>query len=155
MQERGIAIDHATIHRWVLKYSPLLEEAFQRRKRPVGRSWRMDETYIRVKGQWCYLSRAVDTSGQTMDFLRTAHRDQRAATRFLTKAIRRHGVPETVTIDGSEANAAAIRRDNDAHGTTIAVRQVKYFNNTIEQDHGTVGSVLQVMLAGNRGFATR
>jgi transposase-like protein len=68
----------------------------------------MDETYIRVKGQWCYLYHAVDKSGQTIDFLLTAHRDERAAKRFLTKAIRRQGVPETITIDGSEANAAAI-----------------------------------------------
>jgi putative transposase len=64
MRERGVAIDHATIHRWVLKYSPQLEAAFHRRKRPVGPSWRMDETYIKVKGQWHYLYRAVDKCGQ-------------------------------------------------------------------------------------------
>ena len=116
MEERGVSVDHATIQRWVLKYSPQLEATFQCRKRPVGRSWRMDETYIRVKGEWRYLYRAVDKSGQTIDFLLTEHRD-RAALRFLTKAIHRHGVPEKITIDGSEANAAAIRRYNEEHGT--------------------------------------
>ncbi len=132
MQERGVSVDHSTVHRWVVKYSPQLEAAFHRHKRLMGRSWRMDETYIRVKGQWCYLYRAVDKSGQTIDFLLTAHRDERAAQRFLTKAIRRHGAPETITIDGSEANAAAIRSYNAEHGTTIVIRQVKYLNNILE-----------------------
>jgi putative transposase len=117
MQERGVAVDHATINRWVVKYNPQLEEAFHRRKRLVLCSWRLDETYIRVRGCWCYLYRAVDKAGQTIDFLLTEQRDEHAAMRFLTKAIRRHGVPETITIDGSEANAAAIRAYNEArHG---------------------------------------
>ena len=111
-EERGESVDHATINRWVLKYSPQLEEAFHRRKRAVWISWRMDETYIWVKVQWRYLYRAVDKHGQTIDFLLTEQRDERTATRFLTKAIRRHGVPETITINGSEANAAAIKRYN-------------------------------------------
>jgi putative transposase len=122
MQERGVTVDHATINRWVLKYAPSLEEAFQHRKRPV---WHMDETYIRVKGEWRYLYRAVDKTGQTIDFLLTEHRDTEAALRFLTQAIRRHGVPETITIDGSEANEAAIKRYNEEHGTHIIIRQVK------------------------------
>jgi putative transposase len=104
MQERGVAVDHATINRWVLKYAPQLEEAFHRRKRPVWISWRLDETYIRVKGQWRYLYRAVDKAGQTVDFLLTEQRDERAATRFLTKAIRSY---------------------NDEYGTAIAIRPVK------------------------------
>ena len=87
-------VDHSTINRWVIKYSPQLEEAFHRRKRPVWMSWRMDETYIKVKGEWRYLYRAVDKQGQTIDFLLTEHRDKEAALRFLKKAIRRHGVPE-------------------------------------------------------------
>jgi putative transposase len=92
MEERGVSVDHATINRWVLKYSPPLEEAFHRRKHPVGSSWRKDETYIRVKGEWRYWYRAVDTQGQTIDFLLTEQRDQEAALCFLKKAIRRHGV---------------------------------------------------------------
>src|SRR5262245_19945964 len=103
MRERGVHVDHSTMNRWVIKYSPQLEEAVHRRKRPVERSWRLDETYIRVKGDWRYLHRAVDQSGQTIDFLLTEHRDQEAALRFLKKAIRRGGVPEKITIDGSDA----------------------------------------------------
>jgi len=132
MEERGVPVDHATIQRWVVKYSPQLEEAFHRRKRPVWVSWRMDETYIKVKGQWYYLYRAVDKHGQTIDFLLTEHRDTEAALRFLKKAIRRNGLPETITIDGSDANEAAIKRYNEEHGTTIAIRQVKYLNNVVE-----------------------
>jgi putative transposase len=125
MEERGVSVDHATIQRWVVKYSPQLEEAFHRRKRPVWVSWRMDETYIKVKGEWCYLYRAMDKTGQTIDFLLTAQRDEPATKWFLTKAIRRHGVPEKITIDGSEANTSAIRSYNAEHGTAIIIRQLK------------------------------
>ena len=146
MCERGVHVDHSTVNRWVIKYSPPLEEAFHRRKRPVGRSWRMDETYIRVKGEWRYLYRAVDKSGQTIDFLLTEYRDTEAALRFLTQAIRRHGVPDKITIDGSEANDAAIRRYNQQHGTAIIIRQIKYLNNLVEQDHRAVKRVTRPML---------
>jgi transposase-like protein len=146
MAERGVDVDHATINRWVIKYSPLLEEAFHRRKRPVWVSWRLDETYVKVKGVWHYLYRAVDTGGKTIDFLLTAHRDKEAALRFLKKAIRRNGVPETITIDGSEANAAAIRTYNEHYGTAITIRQVQYLNNVVEQDHRAVKRVTRPML---------
>ena len=146
LEERGVPIDHATIQRWVVKYSPLLEEALHRRKRPVWVSWRMDETYIKVKGQWYYLYRAVDKTGQTIDFLLTEQRDEQAAKRFLTKAIRRHGVPEKITIDGSAANEAAIKSYNEEHGTAIAIRKVKYLNNIVEQDHRAVKRVTRPML---------
>ena len=146
MEERGVSGDHATINRWVVKYSPQLEAAFHRRKRPVGISWRMDETYSRVTGAWRYLYRAVDTHGQTIDVLLTEHRDERAAKRFLTKAIRRHGIPEQLTIDGSAANEAAIRSDNEAHGTAIEIRKIKYRNNIVEQDHSAVTRVTRPML---------
>jgi putative transposase len=152
MEERGVSVDHATINRWVLKYSPPLEEAFHHRKRPVWRSWRMDETYIKVKGQWRYLYHAVDKTGQTMDFLLTEPRDERAALRFLIKAIRRHGAPEKITIDGSEANAAAIRSYNEIQGTAIEIRQVKYLNNLVEQDHRGVKRITRLML-GFKSFA--
>ena len=146
MEERGVPIDHATIQRWVVKYSPLLEEAFHRRKRPVWVSWRMDETYIKVKGQWYDLYRAVDKTGQTIDFLLTTQRDEAAALRFLKKAIRRHGVPEKITIDGSAANEAAIKRYNEEHGTAIAIRQGKYLNNIVEQDHRGVKRITRPMV---------
>src|SRR6266581_4007111 len=121
MEERGVEVDHSTIQRWVVKYSPPLEEAFHRRKRPVWVSWRMDETYIKVKGEWRSLYRAVDKQGQTIDFLLTEQRDEHAAKRFLTKAIRRHGgVPGKITIDGSAANDAA-----------IIIRKTKYLKNIV------------------------
>ena len=146
MKERGVDVDHSTINRWTIKYSPLLEEAFDRRKRPVWVSWRMDETYVKVKGEWRYLYRAVDKHGQTIDFLLTEHRDTAAALRFLKKAIRRNGLPETITIDGSDANEAAIKRYNEEHGTHIAIRQVKYLNNIVEQDHRGVKRITRPML---------
>ena len=146
MEERGVEVDHSTIQRWVVKYSPPLEEAFHRRKRPVWVSWRMDETYIKIKGQWYYLYRAVDKHGQTIDFLLTEHRDKEAALRFLKQAIRRNGLPETITIDGSDANEAAIKRYNEVYGTTISIWQVKYFNNIVEQDHRGVKRITRPML---------
>lgn len=88
----------------------------------------------------------MDKTGQTIDFLLTEQRDERAAMRFLIKAIRRHGGPEKVTIDGSEANAAAIRGDNAEHGTTIIIRQGKYRNNVVEQDHRSVKRLTRPML---------
>jgi transposase-like protein len=92
--------------------------------------WRMDETSIRVKGQWHHLYRAVDKHGAAIDFLLTEPRDKEAALQFLTKAIRRHGIPETITIDGNNANEAAIKSYNETHGITIVIRQVKYLNET-------------------------
>ena len=146
MRERGVRVDHSTINRWVVKYSPLLEEAFHRRKRPVRVSWRMDETYIKVKGEWRYRYRAVDKHGQTIDLLLTEQRDEQAAKRFLTKTIRRHGVPEKITIDGSAANEAAIKSYNEEYGTTIEIRQTKYLNNMVEQDHRGVKRITRPML---------
>ena len=151
-QERGVSVDHTTVNRWVVKYSPSLDAAFHCHKRPVWLSWRLDETYIRVKGEWQYLDRAVDKHGHTIDFLLTEQRDERAATRVLTKAIRRHGVPEKITIDGSEANAAAIKCYHEAHGTAIIIRQGKYLNNILEQDHRGVKRVTRPML-GFKSFA--
>ena len=151
MEERGVDVDHSTINRWTIKDSPLLEEAFHRRQRSVWVSWRLDETSIKVKDQWRSLYRAVDKMGQTIDFLLTKERDEQAAKRFLTKAIRRHGVPEKITIDGSAANEAAIKSYNAEHGTAIAIRKIKYLNNTVEQDHRGVKRVTRPML-GFKGF---
>jgi len=106
----------------------------------------MDETYVKVKGAWRYLYRAVDQHGQTIDFLLTEHRDTAAALRVLKKALRRHGLPETITIDGSDANEAAIKRSNEEHGTAIIIRQVKYLNNVVEQDHRAVKRMTRPML---------
>jgi putative transposase len=96
--------------------------------------------------QWRYLYRAVDKHGQTIDFLLARQRDRQAALRFLKRAIGRHGVPETITIDGSETNAAAIERYNATHGTAIAIRRVRYLKNIVEQDHRAVKRVIRPML---------
>ncbi|EKN4180496.1 IS6 family transposase [Yersinia enterocolitica] len=148
MAERGIVVDHSTLHRWVIRLVPLLDNAFRRHKHSVGRRWRMDETYIKVKGQWKYLYRAVDTSGQTIDFLLTARRDAAAALRFFRKAIRHHGEPEAVTIDKSGANTAALTTLNadKPEEDTITVRQNKYLNNLIEQDHRNIKRRIKLMM---------
>lgn len=148
MAERGIVVDHSTLHRWGIRLVPLLDEAFRRHKRPPGRRWRMDETYIKVKGQWKYLYRAVDSSGQTIDFLLTAKRDAAAALRFFRKAIRQHGEPEVVTIDKSGANTAALATLNTGKPDeeTITVRQSKYLNNLVEQDHRNIKRRIRQML---------
>ena len=104
LEEWGVEVDQSTLNRWVLKYVPLLEQAFRVRKRRVGGSWRMDETGVRTKGQWKYLYRAVDRTGATVDFLLTARRDRKAALRFLCKAIGQNGVPAKITIDKSGAS---------------------------------------------------
>jgi transposase-like protein len=101
MAERGIAVDHATIHRWTVHYTPLLLEQFNRRKRPVTGRWHMDETYIKVRGQWRYLYRAIDSNGDTVEFWFSERRNLTAAKRFLRKALKRHGRPERIVIDGS------------------------------------------------------
>jgi transposase-like protein len=96
MQERGVFVDHSTVHRWALKILPVMAHIFRRRKRPVGTSLRMDETYIKVAGQWKYLYRAVDKSGDTEDFLLTDKRDLAAARRYIERTINLHGLPEKI-----------------------------------------------------------
>jgi len=94
--ERGVEVDHSTIHWWAIKMFPVLAAVCRRRKRPVGKSWRMDETYIKVAGEWKYLYRAVDKNGATVDFLLRTKRDHAAAGAFFERAIELHDVPEKV-----------------------------------------------------------
>jgi putative transposase len=150
MAERGIQVDHSTVHRWAIKLLPVLEKAFRHHKRPVGRSWRVDETYIKVKGHWKYLYRAVDKAGHTVDFLLRAHRDKAAAQRYFEKSIDQNGEPETVTIDKSGANLAALEALNAGRDTPIKIRQNKYLNNIVEQDHRAIKRRTRPML----GFKT-
>jgi transposase-like protein len=150
MAERGISVDHSTVHRWAIKLLPVLEKAFCLRKRAVGKSWRLDETYIRVKGEWRYLCRAVDKNGHTIDFLLRAHRDKPAARRYLEKAIARNCLPETVTIDKSGANLAALEAVNADREVPIKIRQSKYLNNVVEQDRRAIKRRTRPML----GFKT-
>ncbi|MDE9484246.1 IS6 family transposase [Xenorhabdus bovienii] len=150
MAGRGVIVDHSPLHRWLIHLVPLLDKAFRRHKRSVGRRWRMDETYLKVKGQWKYLYRAVDSTGQTIDFLLTAKRDTAAALRFFRKAIRHYGEPERVTIDKSGANTAALATLNadKPEEETITLRQSKYLNNLVEQAHRNIKRRIRQM----RGF---
>src|ERR1700761_4652729 len=146
MKDRGVEVDHSSLNRWVLKYVPLLDQAFRARKRRVGGSWRMDETYVRIRGRWKYLYRAVDKAGNTVDFLLPAKRDRKAGLRFLCKAIDQHSTPAKITIDGSDANAAAIEDYNEKHDAEVEIRQVKYLNNIVEQDHRAIKRRVRPML---------
>ena len=156
--ERGLQVDHSTINRWVIHYAPQLEAVFRKRsKRSTGRSWRMDETYIRVKGKWFYLYRAVDKEGKTVDFMLSEKRDEPAARAFFNKAIGSSGLPEKVTMDKSGANKAGINTINlmlamlyifGGLPFQIMVRQIKYLNNLVEQDHRFIKKITD----GMRGF---
>jgi putative transposase len=146
MDERGVSVDHSTVNRWAIRFLPLIEKLSRKHKRTTGSSWRMDETYIKVKGVWKYLYRAVDKEGATVDFLLTAHRDMAAAKRFFEKAMHENGVPEKVATDKSGANKAAIDEINAALAVPITVRRVKYLNNIVEQDHRAIKRVTRPTL---------
>jgi putative transposase len=146
LAERDIGVDHSTVHRWVIKLVPLFEKTFRKLKRPVDKSWRVDETYIKVKGSWKYLYRAVDKAGNTIDFLFRAKQDKAAARRFFEKAIGQNGSPETVTIDKSGSNLAALNAVNAERKMPITVRQIKYLNNIVEQDHRAIKRRTRPML---------
>ena len=140
MAERGVTLVHTTVMRWVQCYVPVFEKRWQKYARPVGLSWRVDETYIRVKGKWTYLYRAVDKQGRTVDFLLSEKRDKAAAKRFFMKATGNNKAPEKITLDGYEATHQAVA-DLQAEGVlsaTVEVRTSKYLNNLIEQDHRRV-----------------
>ena len=145
MAERGINVDHATINRWVIKYSPELLEAFKSKKKSVNKSWKMDETYVKVKGKWYYLYRAVDKYGDTVDFLLTKNRTKKAARKFFNKAIKSSGIPEKLTIDKSGANKAGIDSINKKlkKDQRIKIRQIKYLNNIVEQDHRFIKKIVK------------
>ena len=148
MAERGISLAHTTILRWVQRYVPEFEKQWNRISRPVGNSWRVDETYIRVKGEWKYLYRAVDKQGNTVDFLLCEHRDIAAAKRFFKKAIESHGTPEKITLDGYAATHTEIQelKESAILPTKVCVRTSKYLNNLIEQDHRRVKQRIYSML---------
>lgn len=145
---RGINIDHATLQRWVGKFMPIFEGRFRKRKKPTNGSWRMDETYIKVKGKWVYLYRAIDKYGDTIDFLLRAKRDVRAAKAFFKKAIKGSGQPIKVNIDKSGSNKSALNSINKllSEEDQIEIRQNKYLNNMIEGDHRFIKKRTRPML---------
>jgi transposase-like protein len=152
MTERGIVLAHTTILRWVQRYVPEFEKRWNRYARPVNGSWRCDETYIKVKGRWTYLYRAVDKYGQTVDFLLSERRDVAAAKGFFRKAMRHNGTPRVITLDAYAASHRAVR-ELKAEGSLplrVRIRSNKYLNNVVEQDHRRVKQRTGPMLGFKR-----
>jgi transposase-like protein len=152
MAERNVDVAHTTILRWVQRYVPEFEKRWQRYARPVGTSWRVEETYLKVKGKWVYLYRAVDRVGLTVDFLLSESRDMAAAKCFFQHAIEKRGVPEKITLDGYAASHAAVAelQEGDVLPANLTVRTNKYLNNVIEQDHRRIKQRVRPMLGFKR-----
>jgi putative transposase len=149
--ERNVKVDHSTLNRWVIKYSSSLALAAKKNKRGVATSWRMDETYIQVKGQWVYLYRAVDKFGDTVDFMLSEKRDEAAATAFFKQAIDNNGFPKKVVMDKSGANYVGLENINvllmlAGLISFVEILQVKYLNNLIEQDHRFIKKITNPMM---------
>ena len=156
MAERGVKVDHSTLNRWVVELSPIIAAQAQKRKQKAATSWRMDETYIKVKGKWTYYYRAVDKFGKTLGFMLSAKRDEAAATAFFARKIGNNGFPDKVVIDKSGANLAGLENMNcllmlNGWYWLIEVLQVKYLNNIIEQDHRFIKKVTKQM-KGSKSF---
>ena len=142
LAERGLLVDHVTVWRWVQRYAPELERRLRSRLKPTNDSWRVDETYVRVKGKWVYLYRAVDSTGATIDFLLSAKCDAAAAERFLTKALggENHTAPRVINTDKHAAYPPAVveLKADGVLGENCTHRPVQYLNNVLEQDHGAI-----------------
>ena len=142
LAERGLAVDHTTIWRWVQRYAPELEQRLRSHCQPTNDSWRVDETYVRVKGKWVYLYRAVDSAGATLDFLLSEQRNAAAAKRFLERVLRgdNHPAPRVINTDkhaGYPPAMQALKQEGLLAGG-CEHRAVKYLNNVIEQDHRAI-----------------
>jgi transposase-like protein len=161
MGERGLPVAHTTILRWAVRYAEEFERRWRRYERSVGGSWRADETYIKVRGHWVYLYRAVDAKGKTVDFYLSRTRDKNAATAFFRKAMKHHGEPRTITLDGFEPSHSALRRMgmrnefNYRWENPVKIRSCQYLNNIVEQDHRRVKFRLQPMLGFERFYNAR
>ncbi len=157
MLERGVEVDHSTLNRWVLKYAPQLDKRIRPHLRLTNDSWRVDETYIKVKGVWKYLYRAVDSEGNTLDFMLSAKRDAKAAERFFRKTLdaAHTSSPRVINVDKNAAYPPAIDTLKiDEHlPETTQVRQVKYLNNLVEQDHRAIKKLTKVGM-GFKSFNT-
>src|SRR5919199_5243617 len=149
MADRGIQVSHTTILRWVLHYAPEFEKKWKPYAKPVGLSWWMDETYVKVRGEWTYLYRAVDGQGRTVDVWLSQRRDTNAAKCFLRRALREHGDPLSITLDAYAASHRAVQELKDSGEIfyqKMRVRSCAYLNNVVEQDHRRVKRRVQPML---------
>ena len=152
MQERDVEVDPSTIMRWVHRYAPELEKRVPAYQGYGSTSWRVDETYVKVGGQWKYLFRAVDKHGVLIDFMLSDRRNAGAAHRFLAKALTtmRNWPPSSITTDKLRSYLEAIerlKRDGQLSRETKH-RTSKYLNNIIEADHGALKRVIKP----TRGF---
>ena len=156
MQERGMEVDHSTINRWVLKYAPELDKRIRPHLKPTNDSWRVDATYIKIKGKWKYLYRAVDSEGNTLDFMLSAKRDSKAAARFFRKVLKAQHTqsPRVITVDKNAAYPAAIEalQEDETIEKETELRQSKYLNNVVEQDHRNMALLNRDMI--HRGTGT-
>ncbi|WP_043314407.1 IS6 family transposase [Bacillus cereus] len=157
MEERGLSLAHTTIMRWVHQYGPELDKRVRRHLKSTNDSWRVDETYVKIKGQWMYLYRAVDSKGYTIDFYLSKTRDHRSAKRFFKKALQSFHVsnPRVITVDKNPAYPIAIEelKTEKKMPVGIQIRQVKYLNNIVEQDHRFIKKRVRSML-GLKSFRT-
>jgi len=157
MKERGLVITHTTIMRWVHQYSPILEEKLRKHVKLTNASWRMDETYIRIKGKNAYLYRAVDSTGKTIDFYVSERRDKKAAKNFIRKALRAvHNIqPRVITTDKYPATEMAILEERYYGDISCRTqhRMIKYLNNIVEQDHRFIKKKTRQML-GFKSYRT-
>ncbi|MES0864340.1 IS6 family transposase [Ruegeria sp. SCPT10] len=151
MAERGVKPDHAALNRWVSRYAGLVADVSRYKKRPADRSWRIDETYVKVNGEWVYLYRAIDKCGITLDFMLSKRRNKATATKFFARALEANGLPRKIVIDKSGANTAGIKAMNKklkGFGCPVPNEMVrrKYLNNIIEQDHRVIKRRIRLML---------
>ncbi len=157
MLKRGLKVNYSTICRWVHAYSPEIDKRTRRYLRPTNDSWRVDETYIKVKGKWKYLYRAVDSEGNTLDFMLSASRDHKAAKRFFQKVLkpRQSKQPRVINVDKNAAYPLAVEelKEERLLNSESELRQVKYLNNRVQQDHRAVKRITRAGL-GYKSFCT-
>ena len=142
LSERGLEANHTTIWRWVQRYGPELEVRLRRHLKPTNKSWRVDETHIRVKGRWCYLYRAIDSTGATIDFMLLGLRDAATAKRLFRKALAdpSHPQPRVINTDQARLYGASISgvKQEGILRRRCRHRPVQYLNNILEQDHRAI-----------------
>ena len=146
LSERGLDVCHTTIYRWVIEYSPLLASKIKNKIRKTNDSWRVDETHVKVNGQWTYLYRAIDSDGNTLDFMLSKRRNKKATIKFFRKILgnESHQKPRVITTDKYSAYPISLKSIKTFKRTEH--RQIKYLNNIIEQDHKFIKKKIKPML---------